>query len=94
MTLLTPAGDYAVEVGDDEYILDAAERAFPGAYLPSSCRSGGCSSCAGRVSSGQVEQSEQTFLDENQVRLGYVLTCVARPVSDAVIRTHQEEQLY
>ena len=72
------------DVEGDLSLLEAAEMSR--VQLPSSCRNGTCRTCMCRILSGEVTYTiEWPGLTAEEKAEGYVLPCVARPVSNVVL---------
>ena len=83
--------DVTIPVDDDVYILDAAED--NDIELPYTCRSGACSSCVGKIVEGEIDQEDQSFLEDEQIDKGFALLCTTYPRSNLTVKTHMEERL-
>jgi len=73
-----------IDVVTGETLLAAADRA--GVAVPFGCRTGACSTCAGKLLSGSVEHVRPPrALKERHLRADYVLTCIATPTTDCEV---------
>ncbi|MDG1240147.1 2Fe-2S iron-sulfur cluster-binding protein [Planktomarina sp.] len=67
-----------------------------GVDLPYGCKYGGCITCAAKLTAGEVDQRRQVALNNRQINQGYVILCVARPMSDITLEIGVEshDRLY
>ena len=85
VTVLPSNHQFSVQSG--QTVLDAALAA--GIVLPYSCRNGACSTCKGKVVSGDYDAgpAPANILDSTEIEQGYTLFCQAKPSSDMVIES-------
>ena len=85
VTITPSQHQFPVEAGQS--VLDAALAA--GIVLPYSCRSGACSTCKGKVVSGDYDAGPYPaqILAPEEMADGYTLLCQARPTSDMVVES-------
>ena len=91
---LANRGGASFRVDRRKPLLDALEAR--GMSLPYGCRYGGCISCAAKLLSGEVDQRAGVALNGRQLADGYVLLCVARPLSDCTfdVGVESHDRLY
>lgn len=83
VTLIFEGKTHTVTVLPSETILEAALEAD--IDIPYSCQAGMCTACMGLCTSGQVIMDEEDGLTDNEIKKGYILTCVAHPMSEGVV---------
>jgi ferredoxin len=91
VTFITQGREVQVPVSEDEYLLDAGVGA--GLDLPYMCLQGWCTTCAGRLLSGQVDQSEARRYYPQDKAAGFILLCSAYARSDLRIETHKKDEM-
>ena len=81
--------DHRFDCAGDETILAAALRAS--LLLPYGCRDGACGSCKSKIVEGEVDygHSQMSTLTDTEKKQGYVLPCVARPLSDVTLECRE-----
>ena len=76
-------GDASFEVSTRTSLLSSLRDA--GVDLPYGCEYGGGITCAAKLIDGEIDQHSQVALNNRQLADGYVILCVARPVSDCTL---------
>lgn len=90
VTLLPSHWQY--QAGESDSVLESGEQA--GVVLPSSCRNGSCRTCMTRVESGAVRHRiTWPSLSKEEKQDGWILPCVAEPVSDLVLQAPAARRL-
>lgn len=88
LTVVLDGKPHALRMGRDQRVLDVALHA--GLDLPWSCRGGVCCTCRAKVMSGSAEMEKNFTLEPWEMEQGFVLSCQARPTSDALTVSYDE----
>ena len=92
VTLNGPDGSSdVIDCDGQTNILDAAEK--QGINLPFDCRLGSCVACAGKMVEGTTDNSQQFFLTDELLEMGFILTCASFPTSDCTVETFSADEV-
>ena len=81
--MLYEGSEYKFMVEPHQTILEAALELD--IDLPYSCQAGMCTACMGKCTSGKVQLDEEDGLTKAELAAGFILTCVAHPLSKDVV---------
>ena len=83
VTIHIDGDTYDIEVGKKETILDAGlENDID---MPYSCQSGVCTTCQGKLISGNVKMNVSDALSDEEIAKGYILCCQSIPLTDSLV---------
>jgi ring-1,2-phenylacetyl-CoA epoxidase subunit PaaE len=82
VSILLDGEEYHVNVKPGEFILENALDAD--IDMPFSCQSGLCTTCRGKLISGKVSMEDPDGLTDDEIKEGYILTCVSHPASKEI----------
>jgi ring-1,2-phenylacetyl-CoA epoxidase subunit PaaE len=88
LTLVLDGIPHQLRMNKDERVLDVALNA--GLDLPWSCRGGVCCTCRAKVMQGAVQMDKNFTLEPWETDKGFVLSCQARPTTDALVVSYDE----
>jgi ring-1,2-phenylacetyl-CoA epoxidase subunit PaaE len=83
ITVLYEGTEYKFEVAPHQTILEAALDLD--IDLPYSCQAGMCTACMAKCTSGRIKLDEEDGLTETELKAGFILTCVAHPLTKDVV---------
>jgi ring-1,2-phenylacetyl-CoA epoxidase subunit PaaE len=83
VTVIYEGAEYKVDVAPHQTILEAALELD--IDLPYSCQAGMCTACMGRCTAGKVQLDEEDGLTDAELKAGFILTCVAHPLTKDVV---------
>jgi ferredoxin-NADP reductase len=83
LTVSAQGATHAGVAAPGQTVLEAGLAA--GAPMPYSCTMGGCGACKVKLAAGTVDLEEPNCLSAQEREAGYVLACVARPVTPVTV---------
>ena len=81
-----------LDIPEGENILHYLEN--HGEKVPFLCRNGCCTSCAVKILSGTINQSDGIGLSKEMQLKGYGLLCIAKVNGPAEMETQEEDEVY